>query len=94
MNTYRKLLDGSWGVVCDDPPPPPGSQVIVTRRDGSTTTETLGEKVASFRSKLDGRDKTIYVIVKRGRGQSRPSQTTSHSPRSESAPQVQNLDID
>lgn len=57
MNTFRKLADGTWGIMCDGPAKA-GDTVTVTLRDGRTKSETLGERVGSWR------DSGIFTVVK------------------------------
>lgn len=47
MNTFRKLPDGSWGVLCPADTQP-GSTVTVTLRSGATKQETLGQYVGAW----------------------------------------------
>lgn len=56
MNSFRKLPDGSWGVLCDMQHNP-GEVITVTLRDGRTKPVTLGEQVGTYRESF------IYATV-------------------------------
>ncbi len=48
MNTFRKLPDGAWGVLCDAQHVS-GATVTVTLRDGRTKAVELAEQVGTWR---------------------------------------------
>lgn len=50
MNTYKKLSNGEWGVLCEERPAP-GDEVVVTKKNGGTRAEKI-------RNTQPGRDKS------------------------------------
>jgi hypothetical protein len=46
MNRFRKLDDGSWGIVCEEHYEP-GEEAVVERKDGTCEILRVGEWVAT-----------------------------------------------